>query len=116
MLRRLSLWAPPVLYAALIFYLSSRSTFPGVPSVVFDFDKVIHATEYGIFAALLLRATGSPWISLLIAALYGVSDEVHQLFVPGRDSSVFDALADTFGAGLVCLVWYVRQRRLRGTT
>jgi VanZ family protein len=113
--RRLSLWAPPVLYAALIFYLSSRSSFP-VPGVVWDFDKVIHFIEYGGFAFLLLRASGNPLVSLLIASLYGVSDEVHQAFVPGRDSSVFDALADTIGAGVTCAVWYVKQRRFRGTT
>lgn len=111
MRRALSLWAPPVLYAALIFYLSSRSSFPGVPSVVFDFDKVIHATEYGVFAVLLVRATGSPLAAWLIAVLYGISDEVHQAFVPGRESSPFDAMADAFGAGLVCLAAWFRARR-----
>jgi VanZ family protein len=110
-----SRWVPPVLYAALIFYLSSRSSFP-VPGYVWDFDKVIHFGEYGFFAALLLRATRSPLVSLLIASLYGVSDEVHQAFVPGRDSSPFDWMADTLGAGLVCLSWYLYQRRLRSST
>jgi VanZ family protein len=87
-----------VLYAGLIFYLSSRSSFP-VPGYVWDFDML-----------------SSPLVSLLIASLYGVSDEVHQAFVPGRDSSPFDWLADTIGAGLVCAAWYLHQRKLRGST
>jgi VanZ family protein len=112
-LKRVSQWGPAVAYAGLIFYLSSQSSFP-VPGRLWDFDKVIHFIEYGVFAVLLLRATRSPLISLLIAAAYGVSDELHQSFTPGRDCSAFDALADCIGAGLVCGVAVLRNRKLRG--
>jgi VanZ family protein len=110
-MRRLSLWAPPVLYAGLIFYLSSRSSFP-VPGYVWDFDKVVHFIEYGIFAVLLARATGSPLAAFIIATVYGVTDEFHQSFVPGRDSSGFDAMADAIGSAVAVLAWRaLRDRR-----
>lgn len=67
--------------------------------------------EYAVLAALCLRATRQPALSLLMTGLYGVSDEVHQSFVPGRSASVYDALADVAGAGIVCGLWYWRQRK-----
>ena len=67
--------------------------------------------EYGVLAALLLRATGKAPLSLLIAGLYGVSDEVHQHFVPGRSASAWDALADVLGAGIVCGMWYFKPSK-----
>lgn len=67
--------------------------------------------EYGVLAALLLRATRKAPLSLLIAGLYGVSDEVHQYFVPGRSASAYDALADVLGAGVVCGLWYFTTRK-----
>ncbi|MBL8951355.1 MAG: VanZ family protein [Myxococcaceae bacterium] len=107
----MSLWAPVVCYCALIFFLSAQSGFDFAPKAVWDFDKVIHGVEYGVLAALLLRATRNPQLSLLMAGLYGVSDEVHQLYVPGRSASVYDAIADVTGAGIVCSLWYWRNRK-----
>lgn len=96
-------------YCGLIFFLSSQSRFDFAPTGLWDFDKLIHLAEYGVLAALLLRATHSVPVSLLTATLYGVSDEVHQYFVPGRSASVYDALADLAGASLVCGLWYGRK-------
>ena len=39
------------------------------------------------------------------ASLFGASDEFHQSFVPGRDTDVFDWVADTLGATAGALVW-----------
>lgn len=108
-------WGPVVAYAALIFALSAQASFDFGPrdlwKLVFDFDKVVHACEYAVLALLLCRATNRPAVSWLIALLYGVSDEVHQSFVPGRTATVFDAVADATGAGLACAAWYWRARR-----
>jgi VanZ family protein len=90
---------------ALIFAISSISvlpTLPGNPS-----DKLEHFGEYAVLGALLVRAirgwrgTAQASVVLLaiaIGAIYGVTDEGHQYFVPGRDSDWHDALADAIGA------------------
>lgn len=100
-----------VAYCGLIFFLSAQSRFDFAPPGLWSFDKVIHMAEYGVLAALLLRATQKARLSLLIAGLYGVSDEVHQYFVPGRSASPYDAIADVVGAGIVCGLWYFKSKR-----
>jgi len=42
--------------------------------------------------------------SLIFTSLYGVTDELHQYFVPGRTSDVLDWIADTLGA-LICIIF-----------
>jgi VanZ family protein len=44
------------------------------------------------------------WLATSIASLYGISDEFHQSFVPGRTPDVVDWLADTSGALLAVLL------------
>jgi VanZ family protein len=63
-------------------------------------DKVIHAGAYAVLAALATLATGNPVVGASLAVLYGVTDEVHQSFVPGRFPSVGDLVADAIGAAL----------------
>ena len=113
-----SLWAPVLLYAALIWFLSAHSfSFTWFQNTQKSHaDKLVHVVEYSIFGALLCRALGaqsflkySP-VRLLLAvvlagALYGASDEFHQRFVPNRDASPYDVLADTVGAALGGWVW-----------
>jgi VanZ family protein len=50
--------------------------------------------------------------AILLASLYGVSDEVHQAFVPFRESSWLDWLADTVGAalGVTAMHWVMSLR------
>ncbi len=55
---------------------------------------------------------GAAW-AFVLAAAYGVIDELHQAFVPGRTSSVDDALLDAFGAALPVLVIVVARMRGR---
>ena len=105
MARRLALWGPVALWAGLLFFLSSRSDLgPGgrIP------DWVTHGTAYCALAMLLARALaggfGRPLAGrcalavVLAATFYGVSDEWHQSFVPGRDSSAADVAKDAGGA------------------
>lgn len=102
-------WGPVCGYAGLIFYLSAQShPETHVPFVTYFSDKVLHAVEYAVLGALCYRAIrGSghdSWrrqaipAAILLASLYGMSDEIHQAFVPFRDSSWLDWLADTVGA------------------
>ena len=104
-------WGPVCGYAGLIFYLSSQPhPEEHLPFVTHFSDKVLHAIEYAVLGALCyrgLRGTGhDTWrqqaipMAILLASLYGMSDEVHQAFVPFRESSWLDWLADTVGAAL----------------
>jgi VanZ family protein len=104
-------WGPVCGYAGLIFYLSAQShPETHMPFITHVSDKVLHAFEYAVFGALCYRAlreSGSDWwrqhaipVAIVLASLYGVSDEIHQAFVPFRNSSWLDWLADTVGAVL----------------
>ena len=75
-------------------------------------DKLYHAGNFGVLAALLHLATGRAWLAVLLASIYGVSDEVHQAFVPGRSADAADWLADTAGAlvAVLLLRWWLRYR------
>jgi VanZ family protein len=98
------------LHAAFIFWLSSRP-FPE-PSVwnVPGLDKIVHAMLYSILAVFIfgalyrgqgqLRLKYDFILPILWATLYGLSDEVHQLFVPTRSFDPLDVLADASGAVL----------------
>ena len=111
-------WVPPVLYACTIFYFSSQShPEEQLPSFLLEdvSDKVLHGVEYGILALLCYRAfrwaAGSAVaqqavvLAIVAASVYGVTDEVHQFFVPFRESSWQDWLADTIGAVIGALSW-----------
>ena len=114
----LSYWVPVALYAGAIFYLSAQShPEDQLPSFVFRNvnDKVLHAVEYGILSLLCYRAfrwAAGPTVArqavvlaIVTASVYGITDEVHQLFVPFRESSWLDWLADTIGAVIGAMSW-----------
>lgn len=101
-------WLPVAIYAGIIFHFSSLSNPlpPGIPSFNY-MDLLLHSIEYLILSVLLLRAlrhssVKRPYVySIVLSALYGVSDEIHQLFVIGRVFSGYDLIADALGASLV---------------
>ena len=99
---------------AAIFYMSSVSE-PPIPSGT---DKPLHGLAYLGLAILVLRAVagGLPgridvWaatIAMLITIGYAVTDEVHQMIVPGRSAEMYDLLADAAGATagtVACWAW-----------
>lgn len=109
---------PAVIWMAFIFAMSSQEQFPQTFGVsVFLLSIVAHLALYGILALLLLLAidrNARPSRSTLLvaiagAALYGVSDEIHQSFVPGRVPSVFDLAVNTFGATIAVVAWTYRR-------
>ena len=120
MRRALALWGPVAAYAGLLFWLSSRSTLPAF--VGNAWDKVLHTGAWTVLTALLLRALLGGWsalrvrpaiLAVVLAVGYGVTDEIHQMFVPGRFPSVGDALADLAGSLTALAAWWVLARRLR---
>jgi len=118
-------WAPALLWSLLIFWLSAipgdaLSRMPGWWNV----DKLVHGGVYAVLGALcwygargtLPRVRGpihQVMAAGLIATLYGISDEMHQSFTPGRSPDAFDVIADAVGAtlgALVCVAIVARRR------
>jgi VanZ family protein len=99
-------WLPVIAYLGLVQFMGSRPTFQ-VPMLFPNADKAVHVIEYLILGVLLIRAVRqsfgvpvplrSALITLAIGVCVGVSDEFLQQFVPNRQSSVNDLLADTTG-------------------
>jgi VanZ family protein len=97
------------LVAGAIWALSSQSRLPVIKGI-FGVDKVQHLLAYAVLAAGVAvwfsraRWRAHPEVTLLlvicIASLYGVTDEVHQRFVPGRICNAWDWVADTVGAAI----------------
>jgi len=108
--RRFSLWGPIVLWAAVIFALSSIPSL-GTDLGVWDtiLRKGAHMTEYAILALLLFRALGSELPAFLFGLAYAVSDEIHQLFVSGRHGSPLDVAIDAAGLLLGLLALRLRS-------
>ena len=106
--RRFLTWAPLLLYSAFIFYQSSGPAPPIIPGKVPGLDKVLHAGGYALWGALAAWAIARTWPSLplgrlvwiagVAGALFGLSDEIHQSFVPSRSADAFDLLADVLGS------------------
>jgi len=110
-----------LLYCALIFGLSSISVVPTLPMQMSD--KTAHALLYAGLGFLIARAlaggVGRPVTARVCAlvlaccALYGLSDECHQLFVPHREFDVKDIAADVAGGGFgsaVLWLWSTIRR------
>jgi len=110
--RWLTYWLPPLAYMAAIFCVSHRPTV--WQPLTFSYgDKVAHALAYALLGVLLRRAwqragtarsqERAGTYALLVGALYGLSDEVHQRFVPGRCFDWTDWMADVLGITLAML-------------
>jgi hypothetical protein len=107
-LRLAWLWGPAVAQMAIIFAASSIPDLGTLPGGVSDSSG--HSIGYAILGALLLRALaqgrlsevtwGRALAAFLLASVYGVSDEAHQAFVPGRFPDPLDLLADSIGAAV----------------
>jgi VanZ family protein len=146
-----------VAYAAMIFYLSSRSDI-AVPTDMFKIplvyaikdllegagiyfvtdlveyayahkDKVAHMFLYfglGVFLHMTFRSSDNPVMrryaapfAFIVGILYGISDEIHQSYVPGRTSSVADLFANGLGLMLAqfillgLILWGLQERKKR---
>lgn len=102
--RKIFHWLPTIAYLGLIFYLSSQSKPLDMDMDFKGIDKVLHIGEYAAAAFLLcysLIKSGVKKVFILafiFSVLYGISDEIHQSFVPNRTADLFDILADVIGS------------------
>ena len=95
--------------AQIITWVSSWLPFE-LDSIV-ALDKIVHAVFYGIFAFFIFGSSRRYALSLLLASLYGVTDEFHQSFVEGRDSDIWDWVADIVGASLALFTIWLFARK-----
>jgi VanZ family protein len=109
-MRFLSRWLPVLLWAAVIFALSSvpdLGTGLGVWDTVLR--KCAHASEYAVLAVLLYRALGRELPAFLVGLAYAVTDELHQELVRGRHASPFDVSMDAAGLALGLLLLHAAR-------
>ena len=140
----LKYWLPALAWAALISFLSTEGfssdhTKPiivgflqrllpwlsaaGLELVHVLIRKSAHVAEYSVFSLLLFRSLRGrrrgwrfDWAlsAIVIAGVYGALDETHQIFVPGRGASPWDALLDTAAAAAAQLCLWLAVRRRAG--
>ena len=105
-------WLPVILYCIAIYIQSDFPSSEHIPTFEFS-DKVLHFLAYAVMGVLFYRAYQTLrfkenlrlliLLSIVSASLYGISDEIHQYFVPYRDASIFDVIANILGA--ICGVY-----------
>jgi VanZ family protein len=102
-------WLPVIAYCLLIFIQSSLPSSDKIPAFP-HVDKLLHVGGYAVLGFLFFRALHSLnnidslttliILSSVLATLYGLSDEIHQHFVPSRYADVSDVVADSVGGAI----------------
>ena len=105
-------WVPVVLWMAVVFFFSSLSHL-GLAGRVPDW--ISHPIEYAAGAALVCRAldgdrgraltVSTALTATLLTTAYGVTDEYHQSFVPGRTSDPMDVAKDLAGSAAASFLY-----------
>jgi VanZ family protein len=116
-------WLPVAALCGAIFI---QSSYPSLQPIIHwpNSDKLLHMMVYALLGALICRALSTVgrlnaerWMliacAVVLTTLYGVSDEWHQSFVPGRHASAADLLADFIGALAGSILGWVLVQRFR---
>lgn len=111
----LRFWMPVFLWMIVIFAFSSL---PGedLPEIKgFQLDKLAHFAEFFVLSALLVRAFLGTYLkpgltrviilSIIIASLYGATDEWHQYFTQDRTPDFFDLAFDFIGSSVGAIIY-----------
>lgn len=106
-------WIPAFIIFSISFYLSSQSTIQKIPAFPHA-DKLVHFVCFGglaFWVAFGCNLFENQKIKILlptiIVSIYGIIDEIHQSFTPGRSSTISDWIADTLGALFGSFVFYL---------
>ncbi len=92
-----------IVYAVFIFWLSSLSSPPGAGVLPYNSGHFLLYLPFGVLLFLAFKELGydkrkALLYAILLASAYGVSDELHQLFVSGRQVDPVDWALDTIGS------------------
>ena len=109
-------------------FIFAASSVPGTQVPAAIWDKLAHFLVYAALGAFFVLPLAQGRVSgvtgatmagaVALSFLYGVSDEVHQMFTPGRSPDMYDVIADTIGAtagvagvGVLALIWRMLASR-----
>jgi len=107
----LKYWTPLIIYASLIFFISSQpqQVVEGFLNGIEVKDKIFHIVEFFILSIFIFRllefyqVKHRYIITIIISTMYGVTDEIHQLFVPGKYYSILDIVANFLGSTVILM-------------
>jgi len=110
----------PWLIVMILIIIESSVSSDNIGSSFDSSDKISHFLVYGILGWLLIRAVFKQkntflqqnyfWIILSVVAAFAISDEIHQLYTPGRSFEVSDWIADMSGAALFMYIYKIRNK------
>lgn len=119
--RKIFFWVLLIVYSMVIFILSSRPEV-GVEQYFYGQDKVMHFFAYGIHAFLCMAALSDKilllklfhyFLALVFSVSYGIFNEIYQYFIPEREFSLGDVLANSLGVITFLILVYIFQNKKR---
>jgi VanZ family protein len=119
--RKMFFWMLLIVYSVVIFIFSSQPEV-GVEQFFYGQDKVIHFFAYGIYAFLCLVALSDKilllklfhyFLALVFSVSYGIFNEIYQYFIPEREFSLGDILANSLGTITFLALVYIFQNKKR---
>ena len=101
----------PALIGTILIFIFSNQSYPPIIDLGFQWnDKLLHLISYFAYGSTLIfflfgsfeniNFKRAIMFILFFGALFGISDELHQSFIPGRDAEVFDLIADCLGIAI----------------
>lgn len=117
----LKFWLPVIVWAGIIFALSSIPDLKSGLKEDFILRKIAHVLEYTILTFFFLRAFSQEKLnlgriiifSIIFSVFYALTDEYHQTFVQGREGKFRDVGIDIIGILIISLIWYIKSRKGR---
>jgi len=117
--RKIFFWMLLIAYSVVIFIFSSRPEV-GVEQLFYGQDKVMHFFTYGIHAFLCIAALSDKilllklfhyFLALSFSVSYGIFNEIYQYFIPEREFSLGDILANSLGVITFLILVYIFQNK-----
>ena len=123
---RMVYFIPWILFSLAIIYFSHQERIEFLEDTFYMSDKLLHFIAYFFYGLTIQFALINSnnynkkkfiFTILIIGSLFGVSDEIHQYFIEGRSSDIFDWIADSLGIASSLLIknvvlWFKNRVRL----